>query len=131
MRDIKFRAWDKKLKKMINVYVISTQTESGKYVKECRGWWGENNQVLFAFGDVVWMQYTGLKDKNGKEIYEGDVVRWTDMLNNETEVFVVTSLQEFFETKGYREGEFGEHWDKELEVIGNVYENPELLKEEK
>jgi len=70
-------------------------------------------------------QCTGLKDKNGKLIFEGDIVRIG------VEKYLVESLQDFFESKGLKEGEFGEDWSCDnFEIIGNIYENPELLKNE-
>ena len=79
------------------------------------------------------MQYTGLKDKDRKKIYEGDIVKWADLYTGESRdedrVFIVENIQNFFETKGYYEAEYGERWEKELEIIGNIYENPELLEE--
>lgn len=74
------------------------------------------------------MQFTGLKDKNGKEIYEGDVVEF--ILPNEHE-----GETEYIEEITYEGSSFVldgnvpvDAFEKELEVIGNIYENPELLK---
>jgi hypothetical protein len=71
---------------------------------------------------VVIRQFTGLKDKNGKEIYEGDVVFWA------SRNFIVEWDKDKFIMKTLKEG-FGsiDRWE-ECEVIGNIYENPELLK---
>ena len=114
MREIKVRAYNKEKKKM--VYWNSGMGDTG--------FW-----EIYGVFDYPIMLSTSLKDKNGKEIYEGDIVKWSDRFYGDTDVFVVKSLQEFFEDKGYREGEWGENWEEELEVIGNIYENPELLKE--
>jgi len=99
MREIKFRAWSIKENEMINdVFVVDTRT-----------------QHLMPL-----MQYTGLKDKNGKEIYEGDICR---------EVFQGEYVGEvtFSPTQGYLVGN-RPIWPHDIEVIGNIYENGDLLK---
>lgn len=76
---------------------------------------------LSEIGDTIWMQYTGLKDKNGKEIYEGDII-----LGNAT-----VTWKEDITGFGITTGKYGlinykNHSD--FKVIGNIYENPELIK---
>ena len=70
------------------------------------------------------MQYTGLKDKNGVEIYEGDIIR----IKNNHGYFIKKSVawNNGNRWQGFRVGK----GDREIEVIGNVYENPELLEAE-
>lgn len=115
MREIKFRAWDNKGKCMVP--------------------WGTMMQTAFNSGeqhflydifcghrlDVVLMQYIGLKDKNGKEIYESDIVVYYLMDHNgdeecyrETVTWGVCGFDMVLPTSCY-------------EVIGNIYENPELI----
>lgn len=133
MREIKFRAWDKKEKRMLH-------WDEEPYLGFFIGDYGDILQG--AFEDIVkqqkleLMQYTGLKDMNGKEIYEGDIVRE----NNEL------GISELFYKIGYKDGHTsmtgcnkGNEYDKHgiwnlissLEVIGNIYETPDLLKETK
>ena len=116
-REIKFRAWDNSCKKMRGV----------KGIKDCfslrsDGFFDEN---------YILMQYTGLKDKNGKEIYEGDIV-----IQNGEKIVVKYGINEVdaFEGIGFNLWSFygekpnGKRLKSELKLIGNIYENPELLK---
>jgi len=85
--------------------------------------------------DVIPLQYTGLKDKNDKEIYEGDIVRYKNRIGE----IHWHKYQASFDLKFLRniegepyisldEGLANNIWPFQLEIIGNIYENPELLK---
>ncbi len=117
MREIKFRAWDKMEKKWVNLteWIIIFCFE-GFHLEDAGG-----NEILGK--DIELVEYTGLKDKNGKEIYEGDILR---MQGSDSLVGSVTYDKGCFD--------FLEKWIgcmHPVEVIGNIYENPELLKLEK
>lgn len=108
MRYIKFRAWNKKLNMMCGVFTLLEAVQA--------------EPMIMATHDVF-MQYTGLKDKNGKEIYEGDIV----VCGDRPEPIKVTFKEGCFYTHDgcgkYRLG----GWNKKaVEVVGNIYENPDL-----
>lgn len=92
-----------------------------------------NTYRYLDFEDVEFMENTGLKDKNGKYIYEGDIVTvngtWNCIIEYEQSscAFVLKSIDSRWST-GYFSNY--EHIEEMLEVIGNVYENEELLENE-
>lgn len=120
MREIKFRCWGKNIK---------------EYLGEGEGFnMEELSRLAGQFDKWELEQYTGLKDKNGKEIYEGDIVKY---LNTNYEVY-------FDKVQGWRGIRRGFHSVTPIgetvynmtinrvdrpEVIGNIHENPELLEE--
>lgn len=124
MREIKFRAWDKLGKEMFRVIMLSFPVGEKRIIVSGRGGSTdtENN-------DCILMQFTGLHDKNGKEIYEGDIIQCKcagGLLKFE---IVWEEKDARFNRKDtiYLSG--GVTSGEGTEVIGNIYENPELLKE--
>ncbi|EHC6261055.1 hypothetical protein JR570_002318 [Listeria monocytogenes serotype 1/2a] len=114
MRKIEFRAWDKEVKEMdYNPSVI--EIWQNKPINE--------QFRLESEEKLVWMQYTGLKDKNGKKIFEGDV-GWDEH-------------NECYGVVKFEEGKFLYVWENiaedlwevadGIEICGNIHENPELL----
>ena len=163
-RIIKFRAWDKEIKKMHKVYALDFDDRGYIYAARI------GNLKVYPeenLGDQIeFMQYTGLKDKNGKEIYEGDVIeykyyyavkRWWNHLEDIPEIdkevqeqrdrfeihkksvefdrgmFVAGSLDSKDISRGELfnrgRGNLNDYEEKywSFEVIGNIYENPEVL----
>lgn len=71
-------------------------------------------------------QFTGLRDKNSKEVYEGDIVEWENLMKR-TMRSVVRYIYNGFKFTDL-DGEWQEVWSYTFEVIGNIYDNPEILK---
>ena len=123
MREIKFRAWDKEAKKMIEPFWLKSLVVN--YCDEFNySSIHEDDLFLASQNELEFMQYTGLKDKNGKEIYEDDIVSGGEKIYS-----IGFHLGTF--TLNNEKGEVGiglVQTETSLEVIGNIYENPELLK---
>lgn len=115
-REIKFRAWDNENKRMFNDCFELTKTGFKEWV-----------QLRQASEDLEWMQFTGLKDKNGKEMYEGDIITWGSKVENHTIIFEDGCY--LYEREFSMGGELDSASIKNngLEVIGNIHEQPELL----
>jgi len=124
MRKIKFRMWDTYNKKMI-------PERGGFYL-------GSPASEVAGGPDYPVMQYTGLKDRNGKEIYEGDIVKALVSLKDEAiyamqhnTINLVEAIAKVEYWPPSFELDFGfmrVNLSSSCEIIGNIYENPELLK---
>lgn len=125
MREIKFRAWDKKMKSMMHVAAIHFERQELMICKDP----AEGRGVTWPFSDFELMQFTGLHDKNGREIYDGDVVLTGKYEDKKDDIFVVRWAH-----CGFVFDPIDEELDLEeiifhekSEIIGNIHENPELL----
>ncbi|WP_170019229.1 YopX family protein [Campylobacter sp. RM16190] len=118
MREIKFRVWDKEKKKLTDDFYFHEFTDVNCFFSE--------GCCAFSLDDVIFMQYTGLKDKNGVEIYEGDIIKKIGDIKTYSIVFdgVLAAYLMDDGTGGYG---LNQMLLRDFEVIGNIYENPELL----
>lgn len=122
MREIKFRAWDGE--EMTYDRKVLVWTNSPPYT--------ELNPLFdFEMKKILFLQYTGLKDKNGKEIYEGDILEGT--ANN----FRISNWKVYWNKDMGKWGiesriKIGLTFkiSQKLKLVGNIYENPELLKKD-
>ena len=125
MREIKFRAWLSDTKNKINSRMIySDELGIIKFFENFYSWTGNIKRI---------MQYTGLKDRHGKEIYEGDIVKGIDKHSGYNVEGVVRFYNDCFLVMKYFDEDFGYPLAFEslmdIEVIGNIYENSELSEE--
>jgi uncharacterized phage protein (TIGR01671 family) len=127
MREVKFRAWDKRNNKWFHndLFIL---TNSGFYA-DYREF--DDGNSLFDY-EYELMQYTGLKDKNGKKIYEGDIVKGKAYEFSDCPRIIGEVIYDYCEYKVKSRREKTSWLKAELntiyEVIGNIYENPELVK---
>lgn len=125
MREIKFRVWDTENKEMLRVQELDFEDTFYGGRLSIRT---EQYNDYFDIEDMILMQYTGLHDKNGKEIYEGDIVKSffvdTDEAGNEIYKYYIMEVKYDEILCSYKIDKF-----INLEVIGNIYENEELLNE--
>lgn len=138
MREIKYKAYHKKKGLLVdvlsidfenNMVTLKTETDSDEEYY----WWSSTCHL----DEVVLMQYTGLKDRNGREIYEGDIVQ------SNNSVWGSSSIRgndiQHISRVIFKDGEYLCEWETyvnnlcneldNIEVIGNIYENKDLLKE--
>lgn len=126
MREIKFRAWSKLLNKMLSHEDLNKTLKDLTKIEYIAG------IFLPLNSDVEVMQYTGLKDSNGNEIYEGDIVKIEDYFGEDIigRVIYDEATAGYVFHKGNERNYFQMTLDLEsyvYYVIGNIYENPELL----
>lgn len=123
MREIKFRGWDKNRKLMVSVATIAFWKGKAFLDSPCQDW--------YDFSNIELMQFTGLKDKNGKEIYEFDLVKIEKYGKIISDYIWIVKFDQFewcFErdegTEFYDRYSFPElnKFEKDCEVIGNIYE---------
>ena len=131
----KYRAWIKTEKTYVfSDDILSIDYENEEIVTQQvyfeNGLPDDRDIYCYDFDDIVFMQTTGLKDKNGKEIFEGDIVKMAkDVYSEPTYYEVVRPHGGAYRLESKQHG--CELWLRhtDCKVVGNVYENPELLED--
>jgi uncharacterized phage protein (TIGR01671 family) len=123
----KFRAWDKEKKDWVSPYAIGVNL-IGEIVAP------DETYLQHNPADLILMQSTGIRDKNGTLIYEGDIVKndeklivikWDVNYEGDSKPYSGFILEDYFDVDSDLEAT---HQLFEAEIIGNIYKNPDLLK---
>lgn len=131
MREIKFRAWDRKHNEWLGAdawFVHSSESVLVVWPQVEKGFEVSVHMETLGVDRIALMQYTGLKDKNGVEIYEGDIYNYfaypdSNHTARKTVAWAGTARYTGFNIS---KGHSGNQLER-IEIIGNIYENPELL----
>ena len=124
MKELKIKAWLKKEKKMVSIIGIDFNYEYIKYTED-DNLFNENYKTA-EFKDIELLQFSGAKDKAGQELYEADVIKFNDGIDD---IYGLISYDD--EDGSYRVSyeNITEHLsdlEGDFEIVGNIFENPDL-----
>ncbi len=138
-REIKFRVWSKTLGKYRQLDETSNDQGLGMLFEVKKGIGSNVTSICYSIGDVL-EQFTGLKDRNGKDIYEGDILAWHSNIYRKQDWiglvkyrgagFVVQESSRSFSTPEWLDCACRKDANI-IEAIGNIHENTELLEADK
>ena len=128
MREIKFRAF---LKADGRIYEVL----SVDFLNKEATLWDKETAVNFeaGFDEIELMQYIGMEDENGREIYEGDIIEFLENESGETWTAKIVFENLAFKALDVEDKCYEYDFDDltDIEILGNIYENPEILKDTK
>ena len=124
MKELKIKAWLKKEKKMVSIIGIDFNYEYIRYTEDDNLF--NSDYKVAEFKDIELLQFTGLKDNGGQELYEADVIKFNDGVDDiyglisydDEDGTYRVSYENITEHLSEREGDF--------EIVGNIFENPNL-----
>lgn len=123
-RDIRFRAWNYTTETM---EIVEELTYNHGKIEQVNT---DKDRILFPDKECELMQYTGLKDKNGTDVYEGDILSWFFGTSVDDATKEATRLHSPRVVEWTRAGFDMPLYGSEFEIIGNIYEHPNLLETE-
>ena len=124
MKELKIKAWLKKEKKMVSIIGIDFNYKYIRYTEDDNLF--NSDYKVAEFKDIELLQFTGLKDNGGQELYEADVIKFNDGIDDiyglisydDEDGTYRVSYENITEHLSDREGDF--------EIVGNIFENPDL-----
>ena len=124
MKKLKIKAWLKKEKKMVSIIGIDFNYEYIRYTED--GNLFNENYKTAAFKDIELLQFSGAKDKAGQELYEADVIKFNDGIDD---IYGLISYDDEDGTYRVSYENITEHLsdlEGDFEIVGNIFENPDL-----